>query len=136
MTARQATYGLMQQLGARGINLSFDEANTLRRAEKVLQRWAEQECGDSNDYKSWAIERDEKTDIPYMVEHMHVEARGHDSRYRIADREAGALRRVKAICQAHGLHFYHQTDPRGCALYVSNEPLPDHNYTRGVACCA
>src|SRR5258706_2345178 len=132
MTARQATYGLMQQLGARGINLSFDEANTLRRAEKVLQRWAEQECGDSNDYKSWAIERDEKTDIPYMVEHMHVEARPGGSLYsnhgtyrtRIADREARALRRVKAVCSKWGLYYYHQTDPRGCALYVSNEPLP------------
>jgi hypothetical protein len=133
MTARQATYGLMQQLGARGISLSFDEANTLRRAEKVLQRWAEQECGDGNDHCSWAIERDEKTGVPYKVVYFNS---GHDSRYRIADREAGALRRVAAICKAHGLHFYHQTDPRGCALYVSNEPLPDHNYTRGVACCA
>lgn len=133
MTARQATYGLMQQLGARGISLSFDEANTLRRAEKVLQRWAELECGDGNDYSSWSIERDEQTGISYKCIYPH---KGEMRRYRVADREAGALRRIKAICQAHGLHFYHQTDPRGCALYVSNEPLPDHNYTRGVACCA
>jgi hypothetical protein len=124
----------MQQLGARGISLSFDEANTLRRAELTLQSWAEQECGDSNNYASYSIERNEDTGIPYRVTRWHdsTNARYH----RIADREAGALRRVKAICKAHGLHFYHQTDPRGCALYVSNEPLPDHNYTRGVACCA
>lgn len=133
MSVRQATYGLMQQLGARGISLSFDEANTLRRAEKVLRRWAELECGDGNDYASWAIERDEQTSIPYLCRYPHD---GEMHRTRIADREKGAIRRVAAICSKWGMYFYHQTDPRGCALYVSNEPLPDHNYTRGVACCA
>lgn len=132
MTARQATYILMQHLGARGISLGFDEANTLRRAQMTLQRWAEGECGTGNDHCSWVIERDEQTNIPYMVAYPY---NSKPRKHRIADREAGALRRVKTICQAHGLHFYHQTDPRGCALYVSNEPLPDHNYTRGVACC-
>ncbi len=58
------------------------------------------------------------------------------SRQPIPDREAGALRRVAAICEANGLHYFHQTDPRGCTLYVSNEPLTDTNYTNGVACCA
>jgi len=134
MSARHETQALMQQLGSRGISLSFDEANTLRRAEKTLQRWAEQECGDSNAMTSFGIERDEQTKVPYRVIRYHSNNRV--ARYRVADREAGALRRVKAICQAHGLHYYHQTDPRGCALYVSNKPLPDHNYTQGVACCA
>ena len=138
MSARQATYEIMQHLGARGISLSFDEVNTLRRAELTLQRWAELECGDSNDWGSWVIERDENGEgVPYMVRHHYRHGNGKDtvSRTKIADKEAGALRRIQAICKAHGLHFYHQTDPRGCALYVSNEPLPDHNYTRGVACC-
>ena len=40
------------------------------------------------------------------------------------------------ICKRNSLHFYHQGDPRGCALYVSHEPLPSNNYTHGVACCA
>jgi hypothetical protein len=133
MTARNETYALMQHLGARGISLSFDEANTLRRAQLTLHRWAELECGDGNDYASWSIERDEATGKPFFCRYPHD---GKMYRTRIADREAGALKRVKAICGAHGLHFYHQTDPRGCALYVSNEPLLDHNYTRGVACCA
>jgi len=133
MSARHETYALMQQFSARGISLSFDEANTLRRAEKTLHRWAELECGDGNDYASWAIERDEQTGVPYMCRYPHT---GEMRRHRIADRETGALRRVKAICEAKGLHFYHQTDPRDCALYVSNEPLPDNNYARGVACCA
>ena len=54
----------------------------------------------------------------------------------IADREAGALRRVRAVCAANGLHFYHQGDPRGCALYVAREPLDGSNYTRGFAVSA
>jgi hypothetical protein len=40
---------------------------------------------------------------------------------------------IRDLCQEAGLHVYHQTDPRGCALYISREPLPDNNYTRGCA---
>lgn len=134
MSARQATYELMHRLSSRGIELSFDEANTLRRAELTLQRWAELECGDGNGY----IERDEGTGIPRYFNCRARYLDPHDPRawHRIADREAGALKRVQAICKAHGLAYYHQTDPRGCALYVSKEPIRDNDYTRGVACCA
>lgn len=137
MTARQATSEIMRSLERRGISLSFDEVNTLRRAELTLQRWGELECGDGNDYGSWAIERDEVTEKPYMVHHHYRHGNGTDtvSRTRIPDREAGALARVAAICQAHGLHFYHQSDPRGCTLYINTEPMPDFNYNRGVAIC-
>src|SRR3990167_10385477 len=109
MTARNDTYALMQQLGARGLNPTFDEANTLRRAQLTLHRWAEMECGDGNDHASWAIERDEVTQIPYFVTYPH---NGPVRRRRIADKEAGALRRVAEVCERIGAHFYHQTDPR------------------------
>ena len=118
---------------ARRLGIPFSDANTLRRAELVLHRWAEQECGDGNDYASWAIERDETTGKPFRCLYPHTSAA---TRTPIADREAGALRRVRMVCAAHGLSFYHQTDPRGCALYVAREPLTDSAYTRGVACCA
>lgn len=133
MTARNDTYALMQQFSARGFALSFDDVNTLRRAQLVLHRWSEEECGDSNDYNSWAIERDEQTDKPYRCIYPH---QGEMRRHRIPDREKGTLKRVAEICKRNNLHFYHQTDPRGCALYVSNELLPRNDYTRGVACCA
>jgi len=134
MSAKQDTRELMQRFSNRGINLSFDEVNTLRRAELTLQRWSELECGDGNGY----IERDETTGIPryYNCRARYVDPRDPRAWSRIPDREAGALKRVKAICEFHYLHYYHQTDPRGCALYVSKEPLPDNNYTHGVACCA
>lgn len=131
MNARHSTYELMNHAANRGIALDFDSANTLRRAQLTLHRWAELECGDGNDYCSWAIERDEQTNRPYMCRYPHT---GKMTRYRIADREAGALRRVANICAQVGAHFYHQTDPRGCALYISKEPLDDSNYSRGLAC--
>lgn len=131
MTSRDQTYDLMRRLSYRGIELDFNAANTLRRAQLTLHRWAEKECGDGNDYVSWAIERDEQTGIPYMCYHRFTQPKAEC--YRIADLEKGALRRVKAIADAHSLAFYHQTDPRGCSLYVSKEPIADHNYTQGVA---
>ena len=134
MTARNDTQALMHRIFTRtGASLDYAAANTLRRAQITLHRWAEAECGDSNDRCCWAIERDDTTGIPYRCTYPHD---GKMRRYRIADKEAGALRRVAAVCKAHGLHYYHQTDPRGCSLYVDREPLPDHNYTRGIACCA
>ncbi len=132
MTARHETYALIAQLAARGISASFDDANTLRRAQLTLHRWCELECGDGNDVCSWSIERDEDTEIPMRCVYPH---KGDVRRYRIADKEKGALRRIDAICKRIGAHYFYQTDPRGCALYVSAEPIKDDNYTRGVACC-
>ena len=131
MGATQKTLELMRRLSANGIDAAFDQAETLRKAELTLHRWGELECGDGNDYASWAIERDEKTDRPYMVTYPH---QGVTRRRAIPDREKGALKRVAAACKALGINFYHQTDPRGCALYVSAEPIRDNDYTRGVAC--
>lgn len=129
MNIYAATHKIAERLG-----ISFDDANTLRRAERTLHTWAEQECGAGNDNASWSIERDETTNKPFRCVYPHS---GTMTRTPIADREAGALKRVAKVCEANGLHFYHQTDPRGCALYVSREPLTDQNYSsRGVACCS
>lgn len=114
----------------RGIGVKT--ADVLRRAQMVLHRWAEQECGDSNAHASWCIERDEATDKPYKNIYFH---NGRTVRYQCPDREKGALKRVAAVCRANNLHFYHQTDPRGCALYISPEPLTEINYTNGMAVC-
>lgn len=133
MSARTETLALMQQLATRGIAADFDQANTLRRAQIALHRWAELECGDGNEHASWSIERDEKTQKPFMCWYPHT---GNSSRRPIADKENGALKRVARICVDIGANYYHQTDPRGCALYVAKEKLTDQNYTRGVAVCS
>ena len=133
MTARQDTEDLARSMNARGITIGFSDANTLRRAEKTLHNWAEKACGDSSDYASFGIERDEDDDSPWWVYRPHRTNETH--RHRIADREAGALKRVQAVCERINGYFYHQTDPRGVALYVSAEPMSDSNYASvGVSC--
>jgi len=71
MSAAQDTRELMRDLERAGIELGYNDANTLRRAQITLRRWAGLECGDSDDWKSWAIERDETTGVPYMRVYSH-----------------------------------------------------------------
>lgn len=138
MKAAFKSQALQKRLNDRGIAATFMDAHTLRRAELTLQRWAEKECGGDTGNASYAIERDETTDKPYMCYYPHNAAGnsfyGKDRRVPIADLEKGALKRIAAICSALNIHYYHQTDPRGCSLYVSKEPLLDNDYTRGVNC--
>ena len=131
MNAIDKNRALAHTFGQRyGQPMSLGEAAVLRRAAMTLHRWAELECGDGNDYASWGIERDDETGKPFMARYPHT---GSATKTRIPDREAGALKRVAALCAWCGWYFYHQTDPRGAALYVSTEPLTGSNYTQGVA---
>jgi hypothetical protein len=98
---------LMARLVKAGI--TWDDADALRRIAMTLHRWAERECGDDHG----CISRDEDTNIPYWKS-----AWGRP-RYRIPDRETGALKRLHAIMARYpGWVAYHQGDPRGAALYL------------------
>ena len=141
-------FARLQELG-----FTYAESAQLRRIEMTLQRWAERECGDENGN---AIERDEVTGKPYLTYDEGLN--GKRGRYAIADREKGALRRLKAIVEAcntraerHPLNSdyllsYHQGDCRGAMLYIlTREQLTgdenrlldaDQYYTRGLAVCA
>lgn len=133
MSARDNDYRIMSDAARRGITLTMAQANTLRRAELTLHRWGEMECGDQ--YGN-AIERDETTDKPYMTSEYGARwslTNSYRTRHAIPDREKGALRRIAALCTEIGAHYYHQTDPRGCALYISAEPLTDSAYINGLA---
>jgi hypothetical protein len=123
------TYARLRDLG-----ISADDAQTLRRISMTLSRWGERECGDEHGN---AIERDETTGIPYAT--YDLGANGKRGRHRIPDRERGALKRLAAVmAQYPALVAYHQTDPRGCALYVVKRSdlggaSIESVYTRGVA---
>lgn len=112
-----------------GLTITHAGALALARAARALSRWAELECGTGSATVTRSVERD-----PDGTPWMRVEARGHVWRHRTQDREAAALRRVRDVCARAGLHYYHQTDPRGCSLYVSAEPIGSADYNRGVAC--
>jgi len=148
MTKR--TTNLIQRTIALGF--TSEEAWQLRRIEMTLHRWAEAECGDSNDHFSWSIERDEATGKPFRVVHPH-KAGSKVRRESIPDREAGALKRLHLTVAARNfradptgsgdgrLQYHHQTDPRGCALYLvrASDVRPgeklDEVYSRGLAVC-
>ena len=116
----RSTNEMLNRVMARGISL--DDAYALRRISMTLHRWHELECGDGNNYASWAIERDDTTGKPYMVTYPHT---GKTRRYAIADRERGALRRLDTIMARYPeLSAYVQTDPRGAALYVYRNDDP------------
>ena len=114
---------------ATSFNLSSDDAWALRRCAMTLHRWHEGECGDGNAYASWCITRD-ANGRPFREVCPHTG--GKNRMEPIRDMEAGALRRIKSICSANGLHFYVQTDPRGGTLYLSREPITEQTYTRAT----
>jgi hypothetical protein len=136
------------------LGFTADEVEALRRISLTLRRWHELECG--ND--SGAIERDDTTGKPYWVNYhsRYLSANDPRSRSRIADREAGALRRLQKIMRdvnerrfvgdvastldAHcdDLNTYIQSDPRGACLYILRPgDIPagsraDSCYTNGI----
>ena len=129
------TYSMLSALTDAGIE--YEDALRLRRLAMTLHRWHELECGDGNDYASWAIEREEQTGKPYMVTHPHT---GKSRRSPIPDRETGALKRLKTIMDRYpGKSAYVQGDPRGASLYILNPgDVPegqdvDSYYSRGIA---
>ena len=120
---------VLERLGKLG--LGYDEAQALRRISMTLRRWSELECNGD-------VLRDEVTGIAYA--HYGRGTKGPFLTECIADREKGALRRLQAIMSKHpDLLAYHQTDPRGCAVYVlRRDDVPvgssiDSVYNRGVA---
>jgi hypothetical protein len=124
------TVDMLRRLERAGIEWS--DAVQLRRIAMTLSRWAELECGTDGG----AIERDEKTGVPYWYNARASYLQANDPRCytRVSDREAGALRRLAAIMARYPtLAAYHQTDPRGASLYVGSKADMDVCYTRGVA---
>ena len=142
-TTQKERYEVTERL--RTLGISYDDAQKLRRISLTLRRWFELECGDGNEYASWAIERDEHTDKPYLVKHFYSPHRLNDhARFPIADRETGARKRLAILLAKYPtLHAYVQTDPRDAALYLLTaeqvawnggtiEQL-DSIYSRGIA---
>lgn len=113
--------------------ITAEDAETLRRISGTLSRWAEGECGTEN---GGAIERDDATGKPFWT---YEAGNGTRGRYAIPDREAGALKRLSALMAKYpDLVPYHQTDPRGAAVYVCRrEDVAGLNlassYGRGIA---
>lgn len=100
MTKRETLRIAHQESVLESLGFTPGQAVALRRISLTLRRWYEQECGDGNQYGSWAIERDDNGDgKPFMVHHHYRHGKSPDtiSRTPIADRERGAIKRLAAI---------------------------------------
>ncbi len=148
MTKQKAKFELYSRL--QDLGFTYEEAFSLRRIEMTLRRWAEQECNGEIERGDVGITAGK----PFRVRNWGV---GSFRKWRIADREAGALKRLQSIvnarnarkfpagipdadCHVDFLFAYHQTDPRGCMLYLVktgdlNGQAIDSVYNRGVAVC-
>lgn len=118
------------------LNFTREETEILRRAQMTLHRWSERECGDDNG----CLERDDATGkVVWRSAHS-----GRTSP--VADLETGALKRGAAVIAARNernpgaaVFYYHQTDPRGCSLYIIRPgDVPqgrdvESYYTNGIA---
>ena len=136
MNAQQKDRALWQCIathqGQASDRFALKHARTLRRAQMTLRRWAEEMCNGTIQ-RTWDDTTGDQTGTP------HRWSNGDRFAPRdlgpIPDRERGALARVEKVCKEAGLYYYHQTDPRGCALYVGTEPLTCQNYSsKGVPC--
>ena len=149
MTRKEAERLTHQADTLRALGFTREESEQLRRISMTLHRWFERECGDGYG----CIERDEQTGKPYWHRSNHSYLDPHDPRAYtpIADREAGARRRLKnilrdrnlrdnpSVCdESRHLSVYIQTDPRGAALYLLRPgDVPEGQdagsyYTRGI----
>ena len=119
---------VVRHLQAAGVN--YEDACAIRRISMTLHRWHERECGCGNG----CIERDEKTDKPFW------RFNGDSKLWPIADREAGALKRLGKIMQRYtNLSAYVQGDPRGASLFIlrpKDVPVGENvegYYSNGIA---
>ena len=145
MTAYDKDCALQLDARRAGVNLTTDDARTLRRAELTLHNWDEMRCGWSTpgpDGASFVLVSDhDECDCagcrifkgrPFLEEHPN---KGFNLGFiRVPDRERGALERVKAVCARYGADYYHQGDPRGASLYIADHALDQTNYTGAVSC--
>jgi len=112
VTKREAeNYARLSSTMIGQLGVSRDDFDALLRIEKTLHRWGERECNGEvevdDDGKAWTFYGD------------FVEANDPRRKHRTANRERGALKRLDAILARYpNLAYYHQVDPRGCALYV------------------
>ena len=110
MTRREAMRLTMQEDNLRRLGFTTAEARQLRRISLTLSHWAERRCSE---------DIEEREDGSAWITY-HGPCVGGGRAYRIPNRCAGALRRLDAIFASRSLRlaYYHQTDPRGVALYV------------------
>ena len=123
MTRKQFEARAHLERSLESLGFTADETRSLIRIEMTLHRWAEHECNGN-------IQREELPDGSEGKPRWQSEV-DREHNWAIPDRERGALKRLDAIVAERNrrvnvgeikgqgfVSFYHQTDPRGAALYI------------------
>jgi hypothetical protein len=92
---------------------SAAEWASLKRLAKIIHKWNEDEC---NGAIQWEGDNEEIPRRYYLDRYGTYTIPGPI----IVDKEKPSLESARKIASKHGLSIYHQTDPRGAALYVYN----------------
>lgn len=88
------------------------EWSALKRCERILHRWAEDECNgviqydDDGSARRYWPDRYGSPTVPGQV---------------VPDKSETAMENARKIAAKHGMSVYNQTDPRGCALHVYHD---------------
>ena len=54
---------------------------------------------------------------------------------KVEQRRYKLINEAKELAKGLGLYIYHQSDPRGCSLYLINKIMDENTYNHGVALC-
>ena len=93
------------------LGFTRQDAEALRRVSLTLHRWDELACNGEVE-----VDEDGKA---YSVNRGGAWNNWRVSRYPTPNREDGAIRRLGLMMADYpGWYFYHQSDPRGAALYL------------------
>lgn len=85
---------------------------TLKRCERTLHKWAEHLC-------NGVIQYDDNGNNPRLYHNDRYGSPTLAGRF-IPDKSETAMETARKVAARHGLSVYHQSDPRGCALYAYN----------------
>ena len=84
---------------------------SLKRLAKIIHKWNEDEC---NGAIKWHGDNEETPKRHFQDRYGSFTITGPT----IQDKEKQSLESARKIAAKHGLSVFHQSDPRGCALYV------------------
>lgn len=104
----------------RELGIDKNKYNALRRVAQHLHRADEDYAMGRSD---WRHEKNYNPHSPRYEEKEHGKDVAH------AFKKAEAIR--KKLGGKHAVHFYHQGDPRGAALYVAKHRMKHTDYNKG-----
>jgi hypothetical protein len=138
-TKKQQTDRFFDLMSENGF--THDETTALLRAERALRKWGELKCGTGDKNRSISVFRDESGKPFYRVQ-FYAGGQWRETVQPKRDTEKAAWNKVQSIMASKpGFSAYHQTDPRGCALYVIRPGDIEAGgnvralYNRGIALC-